>query len=329
MVRAPNASRTSPDALLSRPSRPTTPSPGAPDADELLVIVGETASGKTGLALELSRRLGGELIGADSVQVYRGFDVGSGKPTADELGGVPHHLIDVADPGEPFDAARFVTLADAAIADVRARGRVPIVCGGTYLWVRALLHGLADAPQAPPEIRARLQREVDEGGAAALHARLAEVDPEAATRLHPNDTLRVTRALEVFEATGRTMSSIQAAHGFREQRHRARVHAIRRPREELEARIAERAAAMLAGGWIDEVRALVAAGHGEVRAMRAVGYAEVRAFVAGELPEAELLGAIVRATRVFARRQRTWLAKADVGWLDAVELARALRAGVE
>jgi tRNA dimethylallyltransferase len=285
-------------------------------ADELLVIVGETASGKTRLAVELARRLGGEIVGADSVQVYRGFDVGSGKPTADELAGVRHHLLDVADPGEPFDAARFVVLADAAIADIRARGRVPIVCGGSYLWVRALLHGLADAPQAPPEIRARLQREVDETGAPALHARLALVDPEAAARLHPNDALRVTRALEVFETTGRTMSSIQAAHGFREQRHRARVHAIRHPREAIEARIAERAEAMLVRGWIDEVRALIAAGHATTKPMRAVGYAEVRAFVAGELPEVELLGAIVRATRVFARRQRTWLAKAGVDWLD-------------
>lgn len=293
--------------------------------DELLVIVGETASGKTRLALELARRLGGEVVGADSVQVYRGFDVGSGKPTAEELAGVRHHLLDVAEPGEPFDAAQFVALADAAIADIRARGKVPIVCGGSYLWVRALLHGLADAPQAPPEIRARLQREVDEAGAPALHARLAQVDPDAAARLHPNDALRVTRALEVFETTGRTMSSIQAAHGFRERRHRARVHAIRHPREVIEARIALRAEAMLARGWIDEVRTLVAAGHAATKPMRAVGYAEVRAFVAGELPEGELLGAIVRATRVFARRQRTWLAKAEVGWLDADAVELGLR----
>lgn len=294
-------------------------------AEELLVIVGETASGKTRLAVELARRLGGEIVGADSVQVYRGFDVGSGKPTAEELAGVRHHLLDVAEPGEPFDAARFVVLADAAIAEIRARGRVPIVCGGSYLWVRALLHGLADAPQAPPEIRARLQREVDEAGAPALHARLAQVDPETAARLHPNDALRVTRALEVFETTGRTMSSIQNAHGFRERRYQARVHAIRHPREVLEARIAQRAEAMLARGWVDEVRALVAAGHEGTKPMRAVGYAEVRACVAGELPEGELPGAIVRATRVFARRQRTWLAKAEVGWLDAEALELALR----
>jgi tRNA dimethylallyltransferase len=292
--------------------------------DELLVIVGETASGKTRLALELARRHGGELIGADSVQVYRGFDVGSGKPTADELAGVRHHMLDVADPDEPFDAGRFVALADEAIADVRARGATPIVCGGTFLWVRALVHGLADAPQAPAAIRDRLQREVVEVGAPALHARLATIDPATAARLHPNDAVRITRALEVFEATGRTMSSIQQAHGFRAIRHRARLVAIRHARAEIEARIARRAEAMLAAGWIDEVQRLVAAGYGTSKPMRAVGYAEVHAFVTGRLAEAELLPSIVRTTRIFARRQRTWLAKADVTWIDADVVERFL-----
>ncbi len=285
-------------------------------AAELRELVGETASGKTRLALELARRIDGEVIGADSVQVYRGFDVGSGKPTTEELGGVRHHLLDVASPGEPFDAARFVELADAAIEAARARGKRPIVCGGSYLWVRALLHGLADAPRAQPEIRARLARELEALGAPALHARLASVDREAAARLHPNDALRVTRALEVFEATGTTLSSLQAAHGFRERRHRATVFAIRHPREVLEARIARRAEQMLAGGWIAEARALIDAGHGASKPMGAVGYAEVRAHLAGELAEAQLLDAIVRATRVFARRQRTWLARAEVRWIE-------------
>jgi tRNA dimethylallyltransferase len=300
---------------------------------ELPVLVGETASGKTRLAVTLARAWGGEIVGADSVQVYRGFDVGSGKPTADELCGVPHHLIDVAAPGEPFDAGRYVDLADATIAEVRGRGRRPIVCGGTYLWVRALLHGLAEAPRAPAELRARLQDEVTREGAPALHARLAAVDPAAAARLHPNDATRVTRALEVFEATGRTLSDFQAAHGFRERRYRARLFAIRHAREAIERRIAARAEQMLTAGWIDEVRRLLAAGHAETKPMRAVGYAEVRAHLEGALPEAELLPAIVRATRVFARRQRTWLAKADVTWIDAnvverlVERLDAARAG--
>jgi tRNA dimethylallyltransferase len=285
------------------------------EAGELLVIVGETASGKTGLAVDLARRFGGEVVGADSVQVYRGFDVGSGKPTAAELDGVPHHLIDVADPGEAFDAARFVELADAAIADVRARGKIPIVAGGTYLWIRALLHGLAAAPRAEPAMRAALQAEAESIGSPALHARLAEVDPASAARLHPNDAVRIVRALEVHATTGRPLSSWQAEHGFRQARHHARQIAIGWPRAEIEARIARRVHAMLAAGWIDEVRRLIAEGHRDARAMGAVGYAEIRAHLEGTIDQGALEAAIVRATRIFARRQRTWLGKAPVEWI--------------
>lgn len=282
--------------------------------DELLVIVGETASGKTALAVQLAQENDGEIVGADSVQVYRGFDIGSGKPTQQELSGVVHHLLDVADPEEPFDAARFVELADAAIADIRARGRVPIVCGGTYLWVRALLHGLAGAPRAPRELRDSLQAESIALGAPALHERLARVDPESAARLHPNDAVRIVRALEVHATTGKPISAWQAEHGFRSIRHRARQIAIRHPREALEARIERRIAGMLRAGWVDEVRGLVAATP-NARALGAVGYAQVRAHLAGEIAEADLEPAINRATKIFARRQRTWLAKAPVEWI--------------
>jgi tRNA dimethylallyltransferase len=283
------------------------------DRNELLVIVGETASGKTALAIELARQHDGEIIGADSVQVYRGFDIGSGKPRPEELLGVAHHLLDVADPSEDFDAARFVELADRAIDDVRQRGKLPIVCGGTYLWVRALLHGLAAAPRAPKELRAALQREVEALGSPALHEKLAHVDPASAARLHPNDAVRIERALEVHQTTGRPLSEWQAEHGFRTVRHRARQIAIRHPREEIEARIERRIDAMLAAGWVDEVAALVAR-YPAARALNAVGYAEVRAHLAGTL-EIDLRTAIVRATKVFARRQRTWLAKAPVEWI--------------
>ena len=284
------------------------------DDDEVLVIVGETASGKTALAIELARARGGEIVGADSVQIYRGFNIGSGKPDEAELDGVVHHLLDVAEPEEAFDAARFVELADAAISDIRGRGLLPIVCGGTYLWVRALLHGLADAPRAPPEVRQALQAEVARLGAPALHARLAAVDGESAKRLHPNDAVRVVRALEVFETTGRTLSSYQAEHGFRPVRHRARQIAIRHPREITDARIERRVDAMLGAGWVDEVRALLATAPG-ARALGAVGYAEICAMLRGELADADVKPAIIRATKIFARRQRTWLARAPVEWL--------------
>ena len=287
--------------------------------DELLVIAGETASGKTALAVSLARAHGGEIIGADSVQVYRRFDIGSGKPTAEELGGVGHHLIDVADPLEPFDAGRFVELADAAIADVRARGRLPIVCGGTFLWIKALLSGLAAAPSAPKELRHSLQEEARALGSAALHARLAQHDPTTAARLHPNDAVRIVRALEVHATTGRPLSEWQAEHGFSTERHRARIVALRRPREVLEGRIARRVDEMLARGLVAEVRALLDAGFGEARAMNAVGYAEVKAHLRGDLDGAELAAKITRSTRIFARRQRTWLKSANVEWIAPTE----------
>ncbi|MBL8717806.1 MAG: tRNA (adenosine(37)-N6)-dimethylallyltransferase MiaA [Myxococcales bacterium] len=280
------------------------------EGGELLVVCGETASGKTALAVALARALDGEIVGADSVQVYRGFDIGSGKPTAEELDGVPHHLLSVADPAEEFHAGRFVALADAAIAEVRGRGRLPIVCGGTYLWIKALVEGLVEAPPASPSLRAELHAELAERGAAHLHARLRGVDPASAERLHPNDAVRVVRALEVHALTGTPLSTLHAAHGFRTRRLAARLLRVERPREQLERRIAARVGEMLARGLVDEVRGLLSAGHGACKAMRSVGYAETKAHLEGTLPLAELAPAIVRSTCVFARRQRTWLARA-------------------
>ncbi len=299
---------TAPSPLLFDDLAPPTP-------DELLVVVGPTASGKTELAVRLAERLGGEVVGADSVQVYRGFDVGSGKPTAEERRRAPHHLVDVADPLEPFDAQRFAALADQAIADIRARGRVPIVCGGTYLWVRALVRGLAPAPPADPAVRARHAAVAEAEGRAALHARLAAVDPESAARLAPNDFVRVSRALEVWELSGKPQSAWFAEHGFRATRHEARLVGVARPREEIDRRIEARTARWLAEGWVDEVRDLVARGYGEARAMGSVGYRQIQEHLAGTIPAEDLAGAIVRATRVFVRRQRTWLRDEPVAWV--------------
>ena len=285
--------------------------------DELLIVAGETASGKTALAVSLARKYGGEIVGADSVQVYRRFDIGSGKPTAAELEGVPHHLLDVADAKDPLDAGMFVELADAAIEGVRARGRIPIVCGGTFLWLKALVFGLAGAPSAPADVRAALQQEVATLGSPALHARLSTIDAATALRLHPNDALRIVRALEVHATTGRPLSSWQAEHGFRSVRHKARIVAIARPRLDLESRIARRVDRMLQAGLVAEVRALIAEGYAETRPMNSVGYAEVKAHLRGDLDEPSLAPKIARATRIFARRQRTWLKGANVEWIPA------------
>jgi tRNA dimethylallyltransferase len=289
---------------------------------DLLTVVGPTASGKTSLAVALAERLGGEIISADSVQIYRGFDIGSGKPTALELARAPHHLVGTFAPGDPVDAVAWSRLAEAAIADVRARGRVPIVCGGTFLWVKALLFGLAEAPAASPEARERHRAIAESDGRPALHARLQEVDAETAARLHPNDFVRVSRALEVHELSGKPMSAWQREHGFARPRHRARVVAIACDPATLTERITVRAHAWLAAGWRDEVRALLVSGFGDARAMASVGYAQVRAALACEIDDGDLETTIVRATRVFARRQRTWLNHADVTWLGPTGSAR-------
>ncbi len=277
------------------------------EPDRLLAIVGPTASGKTALAVAIAERLGGEVVSADSVQVYRGFDIGSGKPSAEELARAPHHLLGTHGPLDPIDASSWAEQACRAIEDVRARGRVPIVCGGTFLWVKALLFGLAEAPAASPEVRERLRTLAEREGRPALHARLREVDPVLAQRLHPNDLVRVSRALEVWEVTGRPLSAWQSEHAFARVRYPARLVGVACDAVTLTERIRMRAHTWLAGSWIDEVEALLARGYGDARAMGSVGYAQVRAMLAGALPREELETAVIRATRVFARRQRTWL----------------------
>jgi len=283
--------------------------------ERLLCVVGPTASGKSALALTLAQSLNGEIISADSMQIYRGFDIGTGKPTRQEQQLVPHHLLDVAEPLDNWDAAQWAEEAARHIGEIRARGRVPIVCGGTFLWVRALIYGLAEAPRGDDALRARYREWAEKEGRAALHARLAEVDPTCAARLAPNDFVRVSRALEVFELTGKPMSEVQQAHGFREPRFLARLIGVARDRTEQDQLIERRVNGMLAAGWVDEVEALIARGFSEARVMQSVGYRQVfTAVSAGRAPNAE---EIVRATRVFARRQRTWLRDQPVEWLPA------------
>lgn len=282
---------------------------------DVAVVVGPTASGKSALAIALAETRGGEIIGADSVQVYRHFDIGSGKPSKDDLARVRHHLVDLADPLAPMDAASYAASASDAVADVRGRGKLPIVCGGTFLWVRALLYGLSSGPRADPDVRRRHAILAQEEGRAALHARLAAVDPPAATKLDPNDFVRVSRALEVFELTGRPLSVLQSEHGFREPRYKACLLGIGWTQEELLTRIAQRTERLIDAGFVEEVVRLIGLGYRDARAMSSVGYRQVLDFVEGRLPREELAPAINRATKVFARRQRTWLRDEPVVWL--------------
>lgn len=289
------------------------------DDQRLLCIVGPTASGKSALALGLAQQLDGEILSADSMQIYRRFEIGTGKPTALEREQVAHHLLDVADPLDTWDAARWAEQATELIGSVRARGKLPIVCGGTFLWVRALIHGLVEAPRGDPELRARHRALAEAQGRSALHSRLAEVDPASAARLAPNDFVRVSRALEVFELTGTPLSQAQAAHGFRPRRFEARFLGVAREPTELDRLIGERVRAMLRAGWVAEVEGLLHDGLGAARPMTSVGYRQISEALSNgsALDEGALAESIVRATRVFARRQRTWLRDQPVEWLPA------------
>ena len=279
----------------------STPEPG------LLVVTGPTASGKTALAVRLAELFGGELVGADSVQVYRGFDIGSSKPTREELRGVPHHLLDVRDASQPLDAAEFARLADGAIADVRQRGHLPIVVGGSGLWLRALLRGLVKAPDVDPALRARLDAEAHSQGSPLLHARLAAVDPAAAAQIHPNDRVRIVRALEVYEQTGQALGELRRTHALGAPRYRALRLVLDLPPDLLSERIQARCREMLERGFVDEVRALVERHGRDARALGAVGYRELVAHVCDGLSLEESVREMERSTRIYARRQRTWL----------------------
>jgi tRNA dimethylallyltransferase len=286
--------------------------------DELLVVVGPTASGKTELAVRLAERLGGEVVGADSVQVYRAFDIGSGKPTPAQSRRAAHHLVSIVDPLESMDAATWAKLADAAIRDIRARGKRAIVCGGTFLWIKALLFGLTPAPPADAAVRQRHEQEAARCGREAVHRRLSSIDPTSAARLDPNDLVRVSRALEVFELSGVPLSQWQQQHGFRDPRYTYRLVGIAHPRPELDRRIRQRITSMLEGGWVEEVDELLAQGYSKARAMGSVGYRQIAEALAAETlapGRDELEERIYRATRVFARRQQTWLRDQPVQWL--------------
>ncbi len=269
----------------------------------VIAIGGPTGVGKSALALALADEIGGEIVSADSVQVYRGFDIGSAKPSLEEQRAVPHHLVDICDPTELYSAARFVVDADAAIEEIAGRGRVPIVVGGTGLYVRSLLQGLFDAPH-DADVRARLRSKAESGMLPALAARLAEVDPASASRISPNDAVRVVRALEVFEVTGVALSEHQAAHGLK-PRYEAFCVTLSRPRGRRDARIGERARLMLEAGLEQETAELFAA-YPDAPALGSLGYRQVCDVMQNGAPESQLFERIRVETRRFAKRQLTW-----------------------
>ena len=283
----------------------------------IVVILGPTASGKSALAVEVARAVGGEIVNADSQQIYRGMDIGTSKPAAAEREAVPHHLYSIVDPADDFDAAAYARRADGVIDGIIARGRVPIVCGGTGLYLRVLTRGLAEIPGIPAPVREAVQAEIDRRGSAQAHARLAAVDPAAAARITPGDRQRIARALEVFDATGAPISSFQETHRFAEPRYEALKLGGKVPRAELHRRIDERARAMFGAGLVDEVRGLLAGGCTPgLRSFKAIGYRQAAEVVCGTLTPAEAAELTARDTRRYARRQETWFnADPEVRWV--------------
>jgi tRNA dimethylallyltransferase len=292
-------------------------------------LTGVTATGKSRIALAVADRLGAEIISLDSMAIYRGMDIGTAKPTAEQQAAVPHHLIDIVDPAEDYSVAQYVDAAHEKIAEIRARGREVLFVGGTPLYLKALLRGLFEGPPANWELRQEIEREVAEVGNEALHARLEQIDPVAASAIHPRDTRRLIRAIEVFRATGQPISHQQMEFDDGRRAEDLRVFVLRRPREEQHARINERVEEMVERGLIEEVERLTAGGRQLGRtASQAVGYREVIEYLSGQRDRASMLERIKTRTRQFAKRQGVWFRSlsecrfVDIdGEVDAGELA--------
>jgi len=287
----------------------------------LLVIAGPTASGKSALAAKLANALGGEVVSADSQQVYQGFDIGTAKPTVDELALAPHHLISILDSREArMDAARYADRADEAILEIASRGHVAVVAGGTGLYLRALLHGVMDAPGRDQAFRDALRLRAADVGWPALHAELAEKDPDAAAVITPNDRVRIERSLELIANTGQLASALRKAHGFLPARYAFLGLRLELPRELLYARIDARTQAMFDGGLLDETQRLLEQGLGDAPPMSSIGYVQANALLRGELAREAAIADAAQQTRKYAKRQLTWFKKEPgfraIGLLD-------------
>jgi tRNA dimethylallyltransferase len=298
------------------------PSRSSDSRPPVVVVTGPTGGGKSALAIDLARRFNGEIVNADSMQVFRYMDIGTAKPSLEERSQVPHHLFDVVDPDENYSAGRYAKEARAAAEQIHARGRVVFLTGGTGLYIRAFLDGLVETGVADRQLRDRLEAEqaraAEEGDPSRLHRRLAEFDPDAAAKIHPNDVRRTVRALEILEQSGQRASSVRSAHGFADCPYRVLHLAIDPGRDALVERIDQRAEEMIEAGLLREVRGLRERGYGsELRPMQSIGYRHIQPVVDGADTLVNALEGIKIDTRRFARRQRTWLrAVRNVYWHD-------------
>jgi tRNA dimethylallyltransferase len=282
---------------------------------KLVAVLGPTCTGKSELGERLAEDFGGEIINADSMQVYRYFDIGTAKPNREAQTRIRHHLIDIVEPCEAFDVARFKDLADDIIKDVRSRKKLPIIVGGSGLYLRVLFHGIFPTP-SNEKIRRELRERFAENPY-DLYEELKKMDPDYASRISHRDRVRVVRALEVFYVSGRTMSEWEAVHGFREERYAVYRIGLMRERQELYDRINARVEQMLAAGWIEEVESILAAGHdASCKPFSSIGYKEILLYLNGSLGYPDMVTKIKQETRRYAKRQLTWFSKGDasISW---------------
>ena len=284
---------------------------------KIIVIVGATGTGKTDLGITLAKKCGGEIINADSRQVFRGMDIGTAKPLEEDFQGIPHHLFDIKDPDQPWNAALFAAEADRLIAEITTRNKIPVVVGGTGLHVKALLYGLFSGPAASPEIRARLEAEVEKGGSALLYDKLLKVDPVSALKIHPNDPVRIIRALEVYELTGKPISDHQEEHRFKAPRYQHLKIGLKMDREKLRQILSARVNDMVKRGLAKEVRGLFEK-WGELPLLcRAIGYKEWIDYFKNKKSIEVTIEQIKIATHQFAKRQEAWFKyEKDIFWFE-------------
>jgi tRNA dimethylallyltransferase len=288
---------------------------------KLPVLLGPTAVGKTELAVKLASLVDGEIVSADSRQVYRLMDIGTAKPTRKDLRAVPHHMIDIADPDMHFGAGQYGTLALSVLDQLRSRGKMPLVVGGSGLYIRALVEGLFPAPTVDESLRREILRQARRSGTESLHRRLGEVDPESAKKIHPNDLQRISRALEVYEQTGTPISRLQDGAGSTNLE--PLYIGLNRNRKELFHRIESRLRGMVRAGFVEEVSSLLARGYSpELNSFRAVGYREMADHIAGKITLGEAVFGTSKRTKGFARRQLTWFRSLKgVSWVDLSDLS--------
>jgi tRNA dimethylallyltransferase len=306
------------------------------DKPKVIAVMGPTAVGKTWLVSQLTKDLGGEIINADSVQIYRFMDIGTAKPTMADRAEVAHHLVDIVDPDQDFDASRYSQLAREVIAVLARQGKPAIVVGGTGLYLKAIFHGLFPGAPSDQLVRKRLRREAEKKGGIELYQRLQRIDPITAQRVHPHDLFRIIRALEVWECRGQPISALQSAHDFKDRPFLPLKIGLRRPRPELYERINRRVEEMMALGLLEEVRGLLSRGYGpNLKSMQALGYRHMVQHLINGLDITEVVKTMKRDTRRYAKRQMTWFRRdQNINWFhprqmgDIVELAGRFLGGL-